>query len=619
MKSLSEEPFEIPKDGYYKLLFESNPLPMWVFNTQTLRFVMVNAAAVSLYGYSEEEFTQMTIKDVRQKCHLPRLLEVVSKERGTLSQAGEWEHRKKDGTLLQVEVHSHALEMPGKKDYRLVVVHDLTAKKLAEKQLLELESRAQSILNNIASIIFSFNSNMEMIYVSPQCETILGYTPDEFYADKNLWFDLVHPLDQHLFKEALPKLKVSSDQFQVEYRIKTKTGEDKWLIARCSSKLDEHGNMQRLDGSSNDITLRKRTEEKLKFADLSIEHAAEAFLWARVDGRILRVNKAAIALLGYTEEELLALTIFEVAPSLSRNAWDRQSTGEEPLAYKTIEINLRAKAGQEHPVEMHFNLFGFEQENFSFISIRQIKDRKQAEAEKLSLTEEMARQNEHLRQFAYIVSHNLRAPVANIMGLTSLYNRRNLLDPVNPVLINKLERTSHKLDSTIRDLNEILTIRSKVDQPLEEVDLQEVLQDVQESVALQLYHASSKLSVDFSAGRKVLAYKGYVHSILLNLITNAIKYRRQDCSLQIGIKTVFSNEFLCLQIQDNGTGIDLGKQGSKVFGLYRRFHPHIEGKGLGLYMIKTQIETIGGWVDVDSEVGQGSTFKVFFKYPLTHE
>ncbi|AKQ45958.1 hypothetical protein TH63_10395 [Rufibacter radiotolerans] len=619
MKSLAEEAFEIPKDGYYKLLFENNPLPMWVFNTQSLRFIMVNAAAVKLYGYSEEEFLQMTIKDVRPPDQVPHLLDVLSQIREDLNLTDECVHRKKDGTLLYVEVHAHALEVQGNNNYRLAVVHDLTAKKIAEKQLLDLESRAQSILNNIVGIIFSFNAKMEMTFVSPQCETILGYTPDEFYADKYLWFNLVNPIDRPLFEEALPKLKTSSNQFQMEYRIRTKAGEEKWLITRCSSKLDEQGHMMRLDGSSNDITLRKRTEEKLKFADLSIEHAAEAFLWARVDGSILRVNKAAIALLRYSEEELLALTIFEVAPSLLRQVWERQSTGEGPVTIKSFEINVRAKDGQEVPVEINFNLFGFEQENFSFISIRQIKDRKQAEAEKLSLTEEMARQNEHLRQFAYIVSHNLRAPVANIMGLTSLYNRKNVLDPVNPVLINKLEKTSHKLDSTIKDLNEILTIRSKVDQPLEVVDLQEVLQDVQDSVAWQLFQSSCNLTTDFSAGTKVLAYKGYVHSILLNLITNAIKYRREGTGLEIGIKTVFSNELLCLQIQDNGMGIDLGKQGSKIFGLYRRFHPHIEGKGLGLYMIKTQVETIGGWVDVDSEVGKGSTFKVFFKYPLTHE
>ncbi|WP_207434957.1 PAS domain S-box protein [Sabulibacter ruber] len=599
----------------YRLLFDHNPLPMWVFDTESLRFLMVNSSALKLYGYSREEFLQMTIKDIRPGSELPGLLRMTSSMRDDLNYAGEWMHLKKDKTPIYVEIVSHLLPSSEESDRRLVVVHDITARKLAEQQLAEVERYAQSILNNIVEVVFSFNEKMEVIYMSPQCEAIVGFKPKDFYQDKYLWFNLVHPEDRAYFEKTLPKIKVSSEQFQIEYRIKTSAGEEKWLITRCTAQLDSLGKMVRIDGSANDITQRKKVEEKLRFANFSIERASEAFLWTRPDGRIIRVNRAACSMLGYSEKELLQLKLADLVQGYAEDAWQSHWGQLEALKSLEFETSVLTKKGQVQPVELHLNYFRFEHHSYSFTSIRQIAERKQAEAEKARLTEEMAKQNEHLRQFAYIVSHNLKAPVANILGLTSLYNRQDAADPVNALLMPKLERTIHLLDSTINDLNDILTVKSKAALELESVNLEQVFSDVKESVVGQLRKHSVKIAADFTSGATVLGVKGYIHSIFLNLMTNAIKYQSPGRNLEIHINTVFSNGFLCFQIQDNGLGIDLRKQGSKIFGLYRRFHPQIEGKGLGLYMIKTQAETMGGWVDVESEVEKGSTFKVFFQVP----
>ncbi|WP_210465455.1 PAS domain S-box protein [Rufibacter roseolus] len=608
------EGFSPLPEGDYRLFFDCNPLPMWVFDTVSLRFLMVNAAAIKLYGYKEEEFLRMTINDIRPECQRMEILQLVASPRAALNLSGDWVHLKKDGTELYVDIVSHELTpIAGKPARRLVVAHDITARKQAEQQLAQAEQYARSILNNIVEVVFSFNDKMEMTYISPQCQVILGYSPEQFYADKFLWFNLVHPQDRALFEESLPKIRVSSQQFQLEYRIKAVTGEEKWLITRCTAQLNDQGKMVRIDGSANDITRRKLMEERLRFADFSIERASEAYLWTRADARIMRVNRMVCCLLGYQEKELLALRMPDIVPGMDDQEWEKQWSEFVEQKSLNFETVLRARDGQLHPVEVHLNYFSFGQETYSFSSIRQIAERKQAEAEIASFHQEIARQNEHLRQFAYIVSHNLRAPVANIVGLTRLYNHKNPADPMNAVLVSKLERTTHRLDTTIKDLNEILTIRSGAEQEMENVDLEQVFAEVKESVSGQLGKYSSRLLVDFSAGKRVLGVKGYVHSIFLNLITNAIKYQSKDRFLEIHINTVFSNGYLCLQIQDNGLGIDLEKQGTKIFGLYRRFHPHIEGKGLGLHMIKTQVETMGGWVEVQSAEAQGSTFKVYFQ------
>ncbi|MGV3539938.1 MAG: PAS domain-containing sensor histidine kinase [Rufibacter sp.] len=603
------------QESFFKLLFENNPLPMWVYDTQSLRFLMVNHAAVMLYGFSKDEFLQKTIEDIRPQDQLPLLKQELATCRDDLNKSGEWVHQKRDGALIDVEISSHVLPPENGVPRRLVVVHDITARKRAEAQVKEVENRAQSILSNIVEIVFSFNHRMEMIFVSPQCQSILGYSQEEFYADKNLWFSLVHPQDRYLFEEALPKIKKTNKQFKLEYRIKTATGEERWFITRCSAILDENGQMDRIDGSANDITERVIAEEKLRFADFSIERASEGFVWFQANARVSRVNKAICELLGYTEQEFLGLSLFDIAPRLGSENWEAYWQELVTLKHKQSEARLRAKNGNSYLVEMHWNYFRYNNNEYSFTSVGEIGDRKKAEAEKARLTEETIRQNEHLQQFAYIVSHNLRAPVANIVGLTSLYNRRDPADPINAVLINKLERTSVRLDDTIKDLNEILTIRSKEDQGREIIDLKEILADVRDSLGPQLSRENARLLADFSNGSLVVGVGGYINSIFLNLISNAIKYRHPHRNLLIEIKTVFSDGGLCLLVQDNGIGIDLEKQRHRVFGLYRRFHPHIEGKGLGLHMVKTQVETMGGWVDLDSVVGEGSTFKIFFQAP----
>ncbi|WP_082780427.1 PAS domain S-box protein [Rufibacter sp. DG15C] len=589
---------------------------MWVFDTETYRFLMVNHAAIDLYGYSEQEFLQMTIRDIRPKEHVPILDNVLSQGRSAFNKAGDWVHITKDGRLLNVEIASHTLPEHEGKGRRLVVIYDISARKAAEKQLQAAESLAQSILKNIEEIVFSMNENLEITYISPQCEENLGYTPQQFYADKHLWFKIIHPHDRHIIEGVQPLIESGQKQFQLEVRGRTTHKGIRWQLIQCVATLDQAGKLVRMDGSVIDITKRKTAEHKLQFSDFSVERAAEAFLWTKSDGSIMRANTAACHLLGYTKDELLTLSILEVDVQFKEEVWKSQK-GDQSQVHETV---FKDKAGKHFPVEIHINHFLFEGDSYCFTSVKNISARKQAEAERTSLIEETVRQNEHLQQFAYIVSHNLRAPVANIVGLTSLYNREDLQDPINPVLINKLERTTKKLDTTIKDLNEILTIRSQTDKVLEPVDLRQVLLDVRDSLASQLAVGNASFDSDFSQGKVAYGVKGYVHSILLNLILNAIKYRSLDRNLNINIKTVLSDGYLCLMLQDNGLGIDLTRQQHKIFGLYRRFHPHIEGKGLGLHMTKTQIESIGGWIDVESKVDQGSTFKVYFQaYPRNEQ
>jgi signal transduction histidine kinase len=178
--------------------------------------------------------------------------------------------------------------------------------------------------------------------------------------------------------------------------------------------------------------------------------------------------------------------------------------------------------------------------------------------------------------------------------------------------LGKLEESTKDLDHVIQDLNVILSIRKHTGN-LVEVDLETIFERVKRSMEKEIKETQTNINADFHEVRTVYAVLPYIESIFYNLISNAIKYRDPDRPPVISVKTKQQNEFVCLMVKDNGLGIDLTKYRSEIFSLYKRFHLHMEGKGLGLYLVKTQVEALGGKIDLQSELNLGTTFFVYFK------
>ncbi len=222
-------------------------------------------------------------------------------------------------------------------------------------------------------------------------------------------------------------------------------------------------------------------------------------------------------------------------------------------------------------------------------------------------------QNNQLEQFGFITAHNLRSPVAHLIGLTSIFNLKNINDPTNAEIIPRLRAASIRLDEVIRDLNIILEIRKGINQNMELIDLHVVFKNVSGVLENDIIHSDAIITTNFAQAHKVLFVDVYMKSILYNFISNGIKYAHPDRKPEIIIKTRKEGSFVVLSIADNGLGIDLDKHQSKIFGLYQRFHLHKEGKGIGLYLCKTQLEALGGRITVESVPNQGTTFHLYFK------
>jgi ligand-binding sensor domain-containing protein/signal transduction histidine kinase len=227
-------------------------------------------------------------------------------------------------------------------------------------------------------------------------------------------------------------------------------------------------------------------------------------------------------------------------------------------------------------------------------------------------TKELLEHNHQLEQFAFISAHNLRAPVARILGLGQV-----LKLPQRPeeekMILEKLLLTTQELDRVVKDLNLILDIRKNNSSVITEINLVREMEFVKINLQKEIDETETTILEDFSPVEVIFSVKPYIDSILLNLVSNAIKYRHPGRAPIIQISTQREGEFVCLTVRDNGLGIDLSKYEDKLFKLYSRFHSHVEGKGMGLYLVKTQVAALGGRIEVSGEVYNGITFKIYLQ------
>lgn len=234
------------------------------------------------------------------------------------------------------------------------------------------------------------------------------------------------------------------------------------------------------------------------------------------------------------------------------------------------------------------------------------------------LTEHLTGQNQQLADFAHISSHNLRSPVSNLNALLHLY-KISESEEERTELFEKFEMVISHLTSTLNTLIEALKTKKECEKELEILDFNEVLNKTKDIISQKIIETNAILTSNFSKIPKIKYDKTYLESIFLNLVTNALKYRSPDRTPEIHIKTEVFDGKIKLTFRDNGLGIDLKKHGHKLFGLNKTFHRHPEAKGVGLYLTKIQVESMGGTIYATSEVDKGSAFMVIFNETTNEE
>ena len=220
--------------------------------------------------------------------------------------------------------------------------------------------------------------------------------------------------------------------------------------------------------------------------------------------------------------------------------------------------------------------------------------------------------NRQLSSFAHIVSHNLRAPVSNLIVLKDFYKESTELND-KAMLFSKVEIVIDRLNLTLNELIDSLKIQGNKDIMFDTVTFDTLFAKILAILDIQILDSKAVVTANFCEAPTIEYPKLYLESILLNLLSNAIRYRAPNRITQIHFRTEIKNNEIILIVTDNGLGIDLKKYGHKLFGLNNTFHRHPDSKGVGLFMTKTQIEAVGGSINVESEVDKGSTFKIILK------
>ncbi len=252
-------------------------------------------------------------------------------------------------------------------------------------------------------------------------------------------------------------------------------------------------------------------------------------------------------------------------------------------------------------------------------AIQMLKDANKAKAEaQLSQkkVEEQAeiliRYNKELEQFAYVATHDLRAPIINLNAIIGIFKKKGFVTKENEEIVKRMDASVNRINSTLHDLIQVVAYRKTLKDDTKEIVFEKLFKELKKDIEAQINDAKAKITHNFKEAPKIEYIPGHLRSIILNLITNSIKYHSGKGVPVISVRTYVENDYLCLSVKDNGIGINETKK-EKVFGLFQRLSMRGTGKGMGLYITKSLVESMGGNIDFTSKPGKGTEFVVCLK------
>ncbi|HEX8460963.1 MAG TPA: PAS domain-containing sensor histidine kinase [Segetibacter sp.] len=362
-----------------------------------------------------------------------------------------------------------------------------------------------------------------------------------------------------------------------------------------------------MSDSQNLVSLSKRNPFELFF-----ELSADLLCIAGFDGYFKHINPAVSKLLGFTDEELMSRPINDFVYDD-----DKEITGKvrselvkgNPLFH--FDNRYVTKSGEI--VWLSWTSMNIDSDKRVFAIAKNITHKKKLEEERNKLLVNMTRINKELKQLTYTTSHDLRAPVNNLLAIFDLLDVSKITDEETLQLIHVLKAASEHLKHTLNNYVDVLIKQESTTIFLEELSLTDALNTVTQSIASLIAKTRTTIAVDFSKLDTVYFNKEYLYSILLNLLTNAIKYARTGCLPVIAISSGKVDGVRQLVIVDNGLGFDMDKVKDKVFKLNQKFHQHTDSTGIGLYLVHNQISSLGGTISLESKLNEGAKFTISFK------
>lgn len=500
----------------------------------------------------------------------------------------------------------------------IIQTDDITM--LVEKEL-ELE-RVNAILQAQSEVLkvgnWEYDIESEKLFWSEETKKIhhvpTSYTPEVSEAIGFYKQGYYQNKISMLFHQVMTK----GTPFSQKLIIVTAKGEERWVQAAGKPILKD-GKIIKVFGTFQDIHEKVMAETKTKENEqllyTLINNIPLNIYVKNLDSKKILVNKAECEYLGKSSKELIGKSDFDLYDTeiakISRDEDLEVIRTLKPILGKET-ISIKKNGETTNFLTSKIPLFNYDGNVNGLIGISMdITALKKKEDQLRNLINITSVQNKKLINFAHIVSHNLRSHSANFsMLLEFLINEKDETEKDN--IVKMLSQASDRLLETLDNLNEVVDINTNMDLEKKPLNLHESLTKVLQSLAALLDKNQVKIVNHVDKELCVSANSSYLNSIIINLITNAIKYRSPKRNPIITLNAQKHERQVVFSVSDNGLGIDMDRYGGKIFGLYKTFHDNKDAKGLGLYIIRNQIEAMGGSITANSEVDKGTIFNVYF-------
>jgi PAS domain S-box-containing protein len=608
-------------EGRYRGLLEAAPDAMVVVN-QKGEIVLLNVQAENQFGYSRDELVGQRVINIIPEGFAERIIAdgTRSAEDALAQQIGtgiELTGRRKDGSDFPIEIMLSPLES-AEGILVTAAIRNISVRKEAEKNIVRMEGRYRGLLEAAPDAMVVVNQQGEIVLLNVQAEKQFGYRRDELVGQK------VKNIIPEGFAERLVADELRSAEDALAQQIGTgieltgrrKDGSD-FPIEIMLSPLESNEGIL-VTAAIRDISVRKQADKHLaqmegRYRGL-LEAAPDAMVVVNRRGEIVLLNVQAEKQFGYHRDELVGQKMKNIIPEgfAERLIADGLRSAEDALAQKIgtgIELSGRRKDGTDFPIELMLSPLESAEGILVTAAIRDITTRKTAETHLLQKVEELNRSNEELGQFAYIASHDLQEPLRMVASYTQLLSRRytGKLDVDADEFIAFAVDGANRMQRLIQDLLAFSRIGTK-GADLVDYSSEDAMQ--QALVNLRGVIGDSGALVTHDPLPLVLADEMQLVQLFQNLVGNAIKYQSPgvphvhvSAAMNVDKKWVFS-------VRDNGLGID-PQYFDRIFGMFQRLHKREEfaGTGIGLAICKKIVERHKGTISVESQVGQGSTFR----------
>ncbi|MFM6954488.1 MAG: PAS domain-containing protein [Sphingobacteriaceae bacterium] len=468
--------------------------------------------------------------------------------------------------------------------------------------------------------VFEIRAQSDSFLCSTTFCELLGVQSNAEIPSKSFFLaHLVFPADKEKLEKAISDCLEEGHPFTLKIKLKHVSGQYKWFHISGQAKTTASDSAY-IMCIITDIDERIQQKLALQRSEFLLEETSKM---AKVGGWELYTRPH---LLTWSKEVCIIHEVPEdFKPDLD-SAINFYSPSYIPIIEQAVDealsfgkaFDLELKIITATKKEIWVRAIGkpiLQEESGNIVGVRgvfqDINEQKEKELAIAESTKTITSQNKRLVNFAHIVSHNLRSHAANLTLTLELEAEET--DPEQKAQLQEnIRKISESLNETIKNLNELVVAQSETREIKKRVNLNKIMRHIQDILQADIVESQATLKVDFSKCAEIDFVPAYLESALFNLTSNAIKYRNPKVPLIIEIESDVEAGKPILKIRDNGLGIDLEKHGDKLFGMYKTFHGNENARGIGLFITKNQLESLGGKIVVQSEPSKGTQFKIHF-------